>query len=344
MADNTPQNGTQTTSAAQESLTVEGGRDEILAIFDDIVADGQDDSRAAPKTKTDDEIEADEADDEGDEPEASAESAEDADEGSEENADEGEGEPQSFTVKVDGKDEKVTLDELLKGYSRTADYTRKTQKAAEDRKVFETEQASTREAREKHLAAVKEFETTLEALGPKEPDWDKLRVEDPDNFPKIHAEWQLYQGRRQKIADERKTLEQKQAADNQAAFQRRIEQERELVKEVIPEFKDRVKGKKMYDEMRGYAVSVGFTADEFNSMYDHRALKVLADATRLRRGESREAKVPSNPTSKDPVLRAGGKKPMTSDTKAMLDAGKRLEKTGSIDDAVDLFRHVIRSK
>jgi hypothetical protein len=39
--------------------------------------------------------------------------------------------PQVFTVKVDGKEVEVTLDELQKGYSRTQDYTRKTQQIAE---------------------------------------------------------------------------------------------------------------------------------------------------------------------------------------------------------------------
>lgn len=41
----------------------------------------------------------------------------------------------SFTVKVDGKTQEVTLDELLKGYQRQSDYTRKTQdlKAERDR-------------------------------------------------------------------------------------------------------------------------------------------------------------------------------------------------------------------
>ena len=38
--------------------------------------------------------------------------------------------PQTFTVKLDGKAVSVTLDELQKGYSRTQDYTRKTQHIA----------------------------------------------------------------------------------------------------------------------------------------------------------------------------------------------------------------------
>ena len=47
--------------------------------------------------------------------------------------------PQVFTVKVDGKEVEVTLDELQKGYSRTQDYTRKTQQIAEVRKQTEAE-------------------------------------------------------------------------------------------------------------------------------------------------------------------------------------------------------------
>ena len=44
---------------------------------------------------------------------------------------------QTFRVKVDGEEVEVPLDELLKGYSRTADYTRKTQAIAEARKQAE---------------------------------------------------------------------------------------------------------------------------------------------------------------------------------------------------------------
>ena len=41
-----------------------------------------------------------------------------------------------YTVKVDGEEIEVTKEELLKGYMRQADYTRKTQALAEDRKKF----------------------------------------------------------------------------------------------------------------------------------------------------------------------------------------------------------------
>lgn len=43
------------------------------------------------------------------------------------------GDEPTFTTKVGGKDVEVTLDELLKGYQRQSDYTRKTQELAETR-------------------------------------------------------------------------------------------------------------------------------------------------------------------------------------------------------------------
>jgi len=43
----------------------------------------------------------------------------------------------SYTVKVDGEEFEVTLDELRNGYQRQADYTRKAQSLAEQRKAYE---------------------------------------------------------------------------------------------------------------------------------------------------------------------------------------------------------------
>ena len=50
-------------------------------------------------------------------------------------------EPETYTVKVNGEDVNVTLDDLKNGYSRTSDYTRKSQQLAEQRKQFEQQQA-----------------------------------------------------------------------------------------------------------------------------------------------------------------------------------------------------------
>lgn len=52
----------------------------------------------------------------------------------------------TYRVKVGKEEVEVPLDELLKGYSRTADYTKKTQEVAEARKMVEAERQKIEEA------------------------------------------------------------------------------------------------------------------------------------------------------------------------------------------------------
>ena len=74
--------------------------------------------------------------DESFEEESEEEEAEEAEEESEET--EGEEEEELYAVTVNGEEVAVSLDELLSGYSRQSDYTRKTQEIANDRKEMET--------------------------------------------------------------------------------------------------------------------------------------------------------------------------------------------------------------
>jgi predicted ribosome quality control (RQC) complex YloA/Tae2 family protein len=46
-----------------------------------------------------------------------------------------------YKVTVDGQEQEVTLDELMKGYSRQSDYTRKTEKLSQERKSLEEKNA-----------------------------------------------------------------------------------------------------------------------------------------------------------------------------------------------------------
>ena len=51
-----------------------------------------------------------------------------------------------YRVKVSGEEVEVSLDELLNGYSRTADYQKKTQSLAEQRKAVEADRVKIDEA------------------------------------------------------------------------------------------------------------------------------------------------------------------------------------------------------
>ena len=86
--------------------------------------------------------------------------------------------PTVFTVKVDGKEVEVTLDELQKGYSRTQDYTRKTQQIAEIRKQVEVETEAVRAERAQYAQMLGALQAQLQGAET-QIDWDRLYQEDP---------------------------------------------------------------------------------------------------------------------------------------------------------------------
>ena len=138
---------------------------------------------AQPAEVSDEDIEAAASgdDDSGVEDAPDDESAEEQSEESEES--EEQEQPQTFTVKVDGKEVDVTLDELQKGYSRTQDYTRKTQQIAEVRKQVEQETQAVRAERQQYAQLLGALQAQLQVSEP-QVDLERLYNEDPNGCGK----------------------------------------------------------------------------------------------------------------------------------------------------------------
>lgn len=138
------------------------------------------DLKEAPKTEVESvtvESKADEDEETADELEESSESDE-----TEEETPEQEGEePADFEVPDGDKVIKVTRAELIKGYQRQADYTRKTTAIAEDRKAVQAEKARIEET----AKVLTDINGELESLimgDVQNIDWDQLRDSDVSEF------------------------------------------------------------------------------------------------------------------------------------------------------------------
>ena len=161
-----PLTGVNDAASAFESLLTPSG-------------DTKDEVEATEPEVEETEAEAEETETEGEEEatEAEADEAEEEEAGSE---DEEEGQPaakvgRKFTVRIDGKDEYVDQSELIAGYSRQSDYTRKTQTLANERKAFEQESATTRQERAEYAQLLPQLRKAVESQMGKEPDWAALR-------------------------------------------------------------------------------------------------------------------------------------------------------------------------
>lgn len=283
---------------------------------------------APPAEEPEEEIEPAEPTDEGD-PEQPTDEEEPTD--PEEEPEPAKPEPRKLRVKVDGEELELPEDEVVKGYSRTADYTRKTQKHAEVVKAFEAEQTAVRAERLRYATQLSQLDELLQTSAGTEPDWDTLRSEDPITFAAAHAEWDLHQKRISAVKAEKMRAEEKVNADRRTQYQNELVQEAAKLVEAIPAWSDPEVAKTEKADIATFAKGLGYTPEELSSVADHRIILLLRDAMRFRQAEKKRPEIekkieaakvlaPSTPAEK---------RTMTEQTRRNL----ALAKTGSLKDA-----------
>lgn len=249
--------------------------------------------------------------------------------------------PATVKVKVDGQEIEVTLDEALKGYSRTADYTRKTQAHSEKVKAFETEQAATREARTRFDQGLAQVEEALKELMPPEPNWEELRASGQYSQEAINTAYINYQRQKEQLAGiraERQKIAEQNQREFEAARQQVVAENREKLFEALPDLKDETKAPALREEMTAFATGRGFTLDELNNTTDYRSILLLHDAMMyhklLAKQKAAAGKVEEQIRTAKPGVGRRGAPPKRTDEER---ARARLADTGSVEDAADVL-------
>lgn len=249
-------------------------------------------------------------------------------------------EPRKLRVKVNGEEQELPEDEVVKGYSRTADYTRKTQELAKERDAFKSEADAVRAERQQYTTQLKQLEELLTDAVPAEPDWDTLRNEDPTTFAATHAAWELHQKRLNAVKAERTRVEQKAQADRTVQFQEHLKQEAAKLAEAVPAWKDAEVAKAEKAEIADYARSLGFTDEDLGQVADHRLMLLLRDAMSFRKAEK------NKPAIKDKIEKARVLTPDNAPPKRTVSELTRkkeaLAKTHSLRDAGDAITELLR--
>jgi hypothetical protein len=193
---------------------------------------------------------------------------------------EGNEELSTYTVKVDGKDVQVTQDELLAGYSRQADYTRKSQVLSEQRQKADLELAATQQERQRYLSQLEQFNTQADSKIDElaKTDWTRLKEEDPTEYMLKRDQYRELQENKRTVEDEQKNLQLKSQQENQAKWQEELGRQQEIMVQRLPEWTDPDKGPKLKQNIKSFAVKKGFTEQEVNSLIDARSVDVLHKA------------------------------------------------------------------
>lgn len=246
--------------------------------------------------------------------------------------------PNTFTVKIDGTETEVTLDELQRGYSGQKYIQKGMQEVADLRKKAETANATLASAGEAVLALYQQMQAPGFAQAPTPPD-ESLIESDPIGYTQDKARYDAAMEKyQQDMGQMQHTLAYQQQAQQQAQ-QAYLEREMETLRQVMPEFSDPEKATKVRDSMLRMGTEVyGYQPEEISAVMDHRAIRVLNDAIKyqeIMQGKDKAVeKAAKGPKRK--VVKAGSKK-TASNRNDSRQARSKLKRSGSINDAMSLI-------
>lgn len=249
-----------------------------------------------------------------------------------------------YTVKIDGEESQVSLNELVNGYQRKATYTQRQQSLAEERAELEQrlsslgpEQQALQDERKAYAEVLQQLQQQLQSSDHfAQIDWSTLERENPVEWLKL-KEYERQRNNDLAIVHEEQVrmqdIVQKQTSDE---MQKRLESERVLVLENIPEWQDTDVQANEQRKMVEFGKKLGFSDEELNTVYDHRALLTLYKAWKfdqLTNGKKiRAAK------SKIGSVKGGNRETVRRTLSREQKARRaKLKQTGKVEDAAALF-------
>ena len=248
----------------------------------------------------------------------------------------------TYKVKV-GKDElDVPLDELLKGYSRTADYTRKTQEIAETRKAVEAERAKIDEAarlRDTYAQRLQVIEQMLNQDAGE--DLATLKETDPIGYAVRVAEQSEREKQLNAVRAEQQRLAQQQQAEQSERLKAHLAAEAQKLAEAIPELSDPAKGQAIRTDIRNYAQKLGFSEQELAQVYDSRAVTALYKAMQYDKLVSNKGEASKKVSQAPRMLKPGTSVPEARQSQEVKNMRGRLKKSGRAKDAAALFERFL---
>ena len=241
----------------------------------------------------------------------------------------------SYTVKVDGSEMEVTLDELLRGYQREADYTRKTSELSlEKSRHNDMMQQSQSEINQKlskltelTSAAQQELQTEYSNI-----DFEKLYEDDPVEAARLEHKMRKRSENLQRIQEETRNNQMNE-------FQKYLQEQQAKVATMIPEFSDPAKASRIKSEMRTYLTKLGYNNNEIASVYDSRQVMLIKDAMAYDKLKKSNVKVTKKVAKAPKVVKPGVPKTKAEQaSKQRRDKLNHLKKTGSVRSAAKVFR------
>jgi hypothetical protein len=194
----------------------------------------------------------------------------------------------STTIEVDG--EEKTIEELRSGFLRQKDYTRKTQELAESRKAVEAKDQEIERERAEYAQLLPAMAERIQQAAEQEPDWDTLYDTDPVMAAKAERQWRKEQEARtaqlQAVQAEQQRMQQIAAQKQEQMQQSYLEQQRHILPDIIPEWRDKKVAATEATQIRDFLLGEGFSEQDVSGMSNATLVKLARKAMLYDRGET----------------------------------------------------------
>ena len=324
--DNSPQNGSISMQDAISLLSTPPVEDKVV----EEAAQEQDaptlEAEAEVEQEDDVVLEDDEDEDDGEYDEDETDEVED------------ESAPELYTVKVDGEEYEVELNELLNGYSRQQAYTKRSQELAEQRKAFEQEAAQTKAMRDAYAQQLELLQGQLQQTTLQEPDWKSLAGQyNAEDLFLMKAEFDQQKENLAKVEMERQRIAQEQAKEQQVQMQEHLAKQRTEMLERIPSWQnEEVRNEERLEVIKYAQRRIGFSEEEIANASDARAIELLYKAWQWDKLKAKTPDAKKKARKAPKMAKAGqpkGKKEVASRQRRQ--ALNKLDKLKNVDAAVE---------
>lgn len=240
-----------------------------------------------------------------------------------------------FPVKINGKDENWTLDQLKQSAAGQGYINQKMQENAALEKRNQQQAQALAQQQQKVLALYQQAQQG--GLQAPVPPSDEGYSEDPIGYMEAKIKFDKEQGQYNQKMHQLQAMHQQQAQTNQAAHQAYLAEQADVLKKYLPEIADPEKGEKLKSGIMETGQFYGFTPAELAGVADARYVRALNDARKYRELVRNKQQTQAKGDGKRPVVKAGGKKRPDAQSATRKKQHKRLQEFGGDADAVALM-------
>ena len=243
--------------------------------------------------------------------------------------------PQLITVKSDGKEKQVTLDELKQGYAGQDYIQRRMQEVAQLEKQFKTQSQHLAQQQQQFLQVQQQAQQI--GMTPPEAPSKELFDRDPIGYMEAKIQYDEAAAKYNQHVQQVQQLQQQQQAMSAQQRQQFLAQQAEILRQHLPEIADPEKGDKLKAELVQTGAHYGFSEAEIQGVADARYVRALNDAMKWRRLQQKKKDAVKGEQPK-PVVKAGAKRRAgDGEAAARKKQQQKLRKSGRIEDALSLM-------